>query len=90
MPTDKKLLTPIFSAPGKINDDADAILVKSLTNMFPIENKNYIIQVENIHTERKDYNKVDEKDAILRSKSMTYPIKGDMTMISKATGIDSR
>ena len=44
MPTDKALLTPIFSPPQKINDDANNVLVKSLTSSFPIENKNYIIQ----------------------------------------------
>lgn len=86
MPTDKKFLTPIFSAPDKINDAADDVLVKSLTSMFPVENKNYVIQVSNIHTERKHFDKTDEKDAILRSKSMTYPIRGDLTMFSKATG----
>jgi DNA-directed RNA polymerase beta subunit len=86
MPTDKTLLTPIFSSPKKVNDDADEVLVKSLESMFPIENKNYVIQVSNIHTERKNYSKVEEKDAILRSKSMTYPIKGDLSMFSKATG----
>jgi DNA-directed RNA polymerase beta subunit len=86
MPTDKKLLTPIFSPPEKINADADDVLVKSLASMFPVENKNYIIQVANIHVERKDYSKVDEKEAILKSKSLTYPIKGDLSMFSKATG----
>jgi len=86
MPTDKSKLAPIFSKPKKINEDADSVLVKSLASMFPIENKNYIINVTNIHSDRKDINKVDEKDAILRSKSMTYPIRGDLTMYSKATG----
>lgn len=86
MPTDRSLLTPIFSSPKKINDDADTVLVNSLTSMFPIENKNYIIEVTNIHADRKVFSKVDEKDAILRSKSMTYPIKGDLVMTSKATG----
>ena len=82
MPT----LTPIFSSPEKINDTADEVLVKSLSSMFPIENKNYIIQLSNVHAERKSFGKSEEKDAILRSKSLTYPIRGDLTMVSKATG----
>lgn len=86
MPTDKKLLTPIFSSPEKINNDADDVLIKSLASMFPIENKNYVISVTNIHSERKNYDKAAEKDSILRSKSMTYPIRGDLSMFSKATG----
>ena len=86
MPANKRSLTPIFSKPEKINDEADDVLVSSLASMFPVENKNYVIQVSNIHTERKPFDKADEKDAILRSKSLTYPIKGDLSMFSKATG----
>jgi len=86
MPTDRKLLTPIFSDPKNINDKADAVLVKSLQSMFPVENKNYILEVSNVHAERKDFSMEDEKDAILRSKSMLYPIRGDLTLTSKATG----
>ena len=86
MPADKKTLVPIFSSPKKINEDADAVLVKSLQSMFPVENKNYIIQVDNIHVEPKTFDNTDQKEAILRSKSLTYPIRGDLTMISKATG----
>lgn len=86
MPTNKNLLTPIFSSPEKINDTADDVLVKSLLGMFPVENKNYIISLANVHTERKIFDKTDEKDAILRSKSMTYPIRGDLSMFSKTTG----
>lgn len=86
MPTDKKTLVPIFSSPEKINDTADDILVKSLLGMFPIENKNYIIQLANVRVERKLFDKTHEKEAILKSKSLTYPIRGDLSLFSKATG----
>jgi DNA-directed RNA polymerase beta subunit len=79
-------LTPIFTEPKQINARADQVLIKSLSSMFPIENKNYIIQVDNIHADIKDFDNSDIKDAILRSKSLTYPIRGDLTMTSKATG----
>jgi DNA-directed RNA polymerase beta subunit len=81
-----KDLTPIFSSPKKINDDVDKALIESLTKSFPIENKNYILQVENVTALRKNYDHIDEKDAILKSKSLTYPIKGDLKLISKVTG----
>jgi DNA-directed RNA polymerase subunit beta len=86
MPTEKSLLTPIFSSPKKINDNADEVLVKSLLSMFPVENKNYVIQLSNVHADKKTFDKVDEKEAILRSKSLVYPIRGDLSMFSKATG----
>jgi len=86
MPTNVKSLTPIYSSPEQINKDADEVLIKSLVNSFPVENKNYIIQLSNVHADRKLFSKADEKDAILRSKSLTYPIRGDLTMISKTSG----
>lgn len=79
-------LTPIFSSPRKINDDVDNALIESLQKTFPIEGKNYILQVSNISAARKEYDHTDEKEAILKSKSLTYPIKGDVTLISKLTG----
>lgn len=79
-------LIPIYSSPKKINEDADKALVDSLHKTFPIENKNYILQVDNVTAHPKEFSKVDQKDAILKSKSLVYPIKGDLTLISKATG----
>lgn len=79
-------LTRIFSSPREINDKADQALVESLSSTFPIENKNYILHLDNVKAYPKNFSNLDEKDAILKSKSLTYPIKGDMTLISKATG----
>lgn len=79
-------LTPIYSSPDKINADADKALVDSLHLAFPIANKHYELHVSNVQAHPKSFSKVDEKDAILRSKSLVYPIKGDLTLISKATG----
>jgi DNA-directed RNA polymerase beta subunit len=79
-------LTPIYSTPEKINEDADKALVDSLKGTFPLENKNYILNIDNIKVNKKIFSRADEKDAILRSKSLVYPIKGDITLISKTTG----
>lgn len=79
-------ITPIFSSPREINKNADQALVDSLHTTFPIENKHYILSVDNIKVYPTAFTTKDEKDAILRSKSLTYPIKGDLTLTSKATG----
>jgi DNA-directed RNA polymerase subunit beta len=57
-----------------------------LTEQFPIESKNYILQVSNVKADPKKFTANDEKTAILQSKSLTYPIRGDLTLTSKATG----
>lgn len=79
-------LTPIFTSPQSINEAADKALVDSLHASFPIENKNYILQVSDVKVHRKEFDHTDEKEAILKSKSLTYPIKGTIELISKATG----
>ena len=79
-------LTPIFSSPKDINSAADQALVDSLLKAFPIENKNYVLQLSNVQIHKKTFDHVDEKEAILKSKSLTYPIKGDITLVSKVSG----
>jgi DNA-directed RNA polymerase beta subunit len=80
------VLTPIYSSPRKINDDADQALVESLIKTFPIEGKNYVLKLDNVQAHPRHFSKTDEKDAILKSKSLVYPIKGDISLFSKATG----
>lgn len=76
----------IFSSPHAVNKQADSALVDGIKSQFPMENKNFELQVSNIHVDKKEFSQEDEKQAILKSKSLTYPIKGDLTLISKATG----
>lgn len=79
-------LTPIFTPPQSINEAADQALVDSLHTSFPVENKSYLLRVSDIKVHRKDFDHADEKEAILKSKSLTYPIKGTLELVSKATG----
>lgn len=79
-------LSNIFTSPYEINDKADQALVNSMEKSFPIENKHYILSISNVKAHKKPYTQHDEKDAILQSKSLTYPIKGDLTLTSKLTG----
>ena len=85
MPTNKEL-TPIYSSPRRINEKADQALVDSLIKQFPIENKHYSLHLENVAVQRKHFHPEDTKKAILESKSLTYPIVGDISLVSKLTG----
>lgn len=78
-------LTRIFSSPEEINVKADAALMNGIQRQFPIENDNYRLIIDNIHAVKKEYDHNDEKDAILKSRSLTYPIRGDISLVNKHT-----
>lgn len=86
MPTPVANLHRIFSSNREISQRVDQSLVNGLKSQFPIEGKNFTLIAENIRAEPKDFNHEHEKDAILQSKSLTYPIKADLKLIDKSTG----
>lgn len=86
MPTSETNLQRIFSSPEEISRKVDSALIQGIESQFPIEGKNFILTASNIHAEPKVYGHDEEKEAILKSKSLTYPIRGDLKLIDKATG----
>lgn len=86
MPTPAASLQRIFSSPEEISRRVDEELVKGLASQFPVNGRHFTLSIENVHSEPKEYNHEDEKDAILKSKSLTYPIRGDLKLTDKATG----
>lgn len=86
MPTPAANLQRIFSSNHEISRRVDQALVKGILSQFPIEGRHFILTADNVRTEPKALTHEDEKDAILKSKSLTYPIKGDLKLIEKATG----
>jgi DNA-directed RNA polymerase beta subunit len=79
-------LEHIFSSPADISRKVDRSLINGLISRFPVEGRNFILTLSNVRAEPKEFTHEDEKEAILKSKSLTYPIKGDLTLIDKATG----
>jgi DNA-directed RNA polymerase subunit beta len=86
MPTPANNLQLIFSSPREINTRVDGSLMQGILSQFPIEGKNYILTISDLKAEPKEFTHADEKDAILKSKSLSYPIKGHIKLIEKATG----
>jgi DNA-directed RNA polymerase subunit beta len=86
MPTPATNLQLIFSSPREINTRVDGSLMQGIVSQFPIEGKNYILTLSDLRAEPKEFTHADEKDAILKSKSLSYPIKGHIKLIDKATG----
>jgi DNA-directed RNA polymerase beta subunit len=83
---DGKSLSYLISSPSKVSEAADKALVEGIQKQFPIENAKYRIDVSDIRIERKDYDEKAEKDAIMTSRSLTFPVKGRVTITDKATG----
>ena len=86
MPKKPEDLIPIFDSPNNIGKRTDDTMIKGITNTFPIEEGDYRIEVEDVRAEKKHFDHVDEKDAILSGKSLTYPIKGTVKMYEKKSG----
>lgn len=80
------VLTRIFSSPVEIGHKVDRELIKGLLNQFPVEGKHFRLEISNMRPERKEYTHEDEKRAVLERRSLTYPIKGDLKLVDKATG----
>jgi DNA-directed RNA polymerase beta subunit len=79
-------LTRIFSSPEEITAKADEALIRGISRQFPVENDHYILKLDNVRALRREFDHNDEKDAILKSRSLHYPIKGDISLISKHSG----
>jgi len=83
---DGKQLNYIFTSPEDISTRTDISAMQGLLKQFPIEDKKYRLELHNIRAKKKVFDKKDEKDAILKSKSLTYPLVGDLILFDKATG----
>lgn len=86
MPANPKDLRDIYADPSAQAREADQALVDSIQSQFPLEGKNFTMHVENVQAHPKSFTHADEKDAILKSKSLTYPITADVHLISKVSG----
>ncbi len=86
MPKNAEDLIPIFSSPGEVSAKTDQAMVDGVTSTFPIEDKNYRIEVEDVYVDKKHFDHEDEKTAILRGTSLTYPVKGTVKMYDKTSG----
>lgn len=78
-------LTRIFSSPKETSSRINEVLEDRLSKQFPIDGKHYRLEVSNVRAEPKRFDHEDEKDALLKSKSLTYPVKADLKLIDKAT-----
>lgn len=79
-------IQPIYSRPDELSKQVDVALMRGIQNQFPLENKDFRLELSNLVVTKRDFNHADEKEAILKSRSLTYPIKGDLRLIDKATG----
>lgn len=86
MPKQADELTPIFTSPSTINDGVDVALMNGILSQFPIHTKKYSLTVSDLHTDRPNFTHADEKKAILTNTSITYPIKGTLTLTDNETG----
>ena len=83
---DGKTLSHIFTSPDDISQKSDNALMEGIVKQFPIETKDLRLEISNPFVDKKVFTRQDEKEAILKSRSLTYPIRADLTLIDKKTG----
>ncbi|CAM0041307.1 hypothetical protein VPHD148_0263 [Vibrio phage D148] len=86
MPKKASDLIPIFSSPDEVSNKTDQAMIDGIMSTFPVEDKNFRIEVEDVYVDKKAFDHEDEKQAILRGTSLTYPVKGTVKMYNKETG----
>ena len=85
MPKSPEELTAIFSSPEEINHKADMAMLKGISNRFPVETDRFILELHNPYVDKKAFTHKEEKDAIMNTKSLTYPIRGSVVLRDKRT-----
>ena len=86
MPKSASDLIPIFSSPRDINDATDKAMMDGIVKQFPVETAKYTLSVVDPRVDKKEFTTADEKDAILQSRSLTYPIRGTLLLHDRSTG----
>ncbi len=86
MPKNANELQRIFASPEEISKGVDESLIKGVMTQFPVVTKNYTLTLSDVRAEKKVFTHEDEKQAILTSKSLTYPIKGTLVLTDNHTG----
>lgn len=86
MPKSPDQLIPIFSSPVDMNESTDQAMLDGIKRQFPIETGKYRLDVKDLYVDKKDFSHKHEKEAILKSGSLTYPVKGTLLLYDIATG----
>jgi DNA-directed RNA polymerase subunit beta len=67
----------------------DRIRVKTLEGLkgiFPIEGRNAVLDVKNVTVKKKDYSSNQQKDALMRGRTLHEPVVGTLVLKDKKTG----
>ena len=78
---------------GSLRDSIFDRVKTAAVTRFPIENERYRIELKNIgYKGNKPFTKADQKDALVKGKSLNWRLYGDWKMIDKASGqaVDER
>ena len=86
MPKSPDQLVPIFSSPVDMNESTDQAMLDGIKRQFPIETGKYRLDVKDLYVDKKDFSHKHEKEAILKSGSLTYPVKGTLLLYDIASG----
>ncbi len=84
---DERGTTPVyhFSSEFRSKEMVNAA-VEGISHAFPVRGRHYTLEVDNVHGESRSVSEQEEKDAVINSKSILVPIKGDVKLVQNSTG----
>jgi DNA-directed RNA polymerase subunit beta len=80
-----KNLQPIMSDALTRRNSIRDKTVKGLTTLFPIDARNYRLEVKNVYVDTKDYSSNQQKEALMRGRTLHEPVLGTLILKDKKT-----
>ncbi len=80
-----KKLQPIMSDALTRRTSIREKTVAGLQSLFPIDARNYRLEVKNVEVDKKDYSSNQQKDALMRGRTLHEPVIGTLVLKDKKT-----
>jgi DNA-directed RNA polymerase beta subunit len=73
-------LTPIMADAATRRAQIHEKAVDGIRSVFPLQTRNYVVDVNNIHVRPRDYSSREQKDALLRGNTLQEALRGDLVL----------
>lgn len=73
-------ITPIFTSSSQKRESIRQKAVESLQKVFPLVSNKYTVHAEDIRVDNQEYSPEEHKDALMRTKTLSEPVRATLVM----------